>query len=108
MADGAVSVIDINTLVVDVGGSVGSITLELAKTFPHLRYVVQDLQKEISGGEKAASKESKIVLFDLVMPYACDARRAPCALPILPNLGVAGTGFITSLDIGVRIFETTD
>jgi hypothetical protein len=38
--------------VVDVGGSVGSVTLKIAKVFPHLRYIVQDLQKEITEGEK--------------------------------------------------------
>ncbi|KIK56327.1 hypothetical protein GYMLUDRAFT_230198 [Collybiopsis luxurians FD-317 M1] len=42
--------IDGNTLksgdvVVDVGGSVGTVTLTLKKAFPNLRYVVQDLEK---------------------------------------------------------------
>lgn len=41
-----------DALVVDVGGSVGSVTLKIAKVFPHLRYIVQDLQKEITEGEK--------------------------------------------------------
>jgi hypothetical protein len=31
-----------DALVVDVGGGVGSSTLELFKAYPHLRYVVQD------------------------------------------------------------------
>ncbi|KAF7368965.1 4-O-methyltransferase 1 [Mycena venus] len=146
-----------DALVVDVGGSIGSVTLKLAKAFPHLRYVVQDLQKEISEGEKfwaasapelidservklqvhnffepqpvkdaavyfmrvvihdwpdvtakeimlntrkAASKDSKLVLFDLVMPYACETPGTPpVPSPLLPNLGVAGAGFVTSLDI---------
>ncbi|KAJ6460913.1 S-adenosyl-L-methionine-dependent methyltransferase [Mycena sanguinolenta] len=144
-------------LVVDVGGSIGSVTLKLAKAFPHLRYIVQDLQKEITEGEKfwaesapeliesgrvklevhnffepqpvkdaavyfmrvvihdwpdvtakeimantrkAAGKESKLVLFDLVMPYACETPGAPpVPAPLLPNLGVAGAGFVTNLDI---------
>jgi hypothetical protein len=36
-----------DSLVVDVGGSVGTVTLILTKAFPHLRYVVQDLQKVV-------------------------------------------------------------
>ncbi|KAJ7489535.1 S-adenosyl-L-methionine-dependent methyltransferase [Mycena latifolia] len=146
-----------DAVVVDVGGSVGSVTLTLAKAFPHLRYIVQDLQKEISEGEKfwatsapelvssgrvqlqvhnffepqpvkdaavyfmrvvihdwpdvtakeimantrkAAGAGSKLVLFDLVMPYACEAPGAPpVPFPLLPNLGVAGAGFVTALDI---------
>jgi hypothetical protein len=32
-----------NSVVVDVGGSVGKVTYELYKTFPHLKYVIQDL-----------------------------------------------------------------
>ncbi|KAF8218310.1 S-adenosyl-L-methionine-dependent methyltransferase [Mycena galopus ATCC 62051] len=146
-----------DALVVDVGGSVGSVTLKLAKAFPHLKYIVQDLQKEITEGEKfwaesapeliesgrvklqvhnffepqlvkdaavyfmrvvihdwpdvtareimantrkAAGKDSKLVLFDLVMPYACETPGAPpVPAPLLANLGVAGAGFVTSLDI---------
>ncbi|KAL0952694.1 hypothetical protein HGRIS_006932 [Hohenbuehelia grisea] len=33
--------------VVDVGGNVGSVTLPIAKSFPHLHYVVQDLEHVI-------------------------------------------------------------
>lgn len=146
-----------DALIVDVGGSVGSVTLKLAKVFPHLRYIVQDLQKEITEGEKfwassapellaskrvqlqvhnffepqpvkdaavyfmrvvihdwpdvtakeimantrkAAGANSKLVLFDCVMPYACVTPGAPpVPSPLLPNLGVAGAGFVTALDI---------
>ncbi|KAK7038000.1 4-O-methyltransferase 1 [Favolaschia claudopus] len=146
-----------DAVVVDVGGSIGSVTLKLAKAFPHLRYVVQDLQKEITEGEKfwatsapelvksgrvklqvhsffdpqpvkeaavyfmrvvihdwqdsaaieimknirsAAGKDSKLVLFDLVMPYACATPGAPpVPAPLLPNLGIAGAGFVTNLDM---------
>ncbi|KAJ7049471.1 S-adenosyl-L-methionine-dependent methyltransferase [Mycena amicta] len=135
-----------DALVVDVGGSVGSVTLKLAKAFPHLRFVVQDLQKEITEGEKfwadsapeaiesgrvklqvhnffepqpvknaavyfmrveimantrkAAGAESKLVLFDLVMPYACATPDAPpVPAPLLANFGVAGGGFVTALDL---------
>ncbi|TFK96232.1 S-adenosyl-L-methionine-dependent methyltransferase [Pterulicium gracile] len=36
-----------NATVVDVGGSLGIVTLLLARKFPHLKYVVQDLPKVI-------------------------------------------------------------
>ncbi|KAF7303731.1 4-O-methyltransferase 1 [Mycena indigotica] len=146
-----------DSLVVDVGGSVGSVTLKLAEAFPHLRFVVQDLHKEITEGEKfwadlnptaiangqvklqvhnffepqpvenaavyfmrviihdwpdsnaksilantrkAAGPHSKLVLFDLVMPYACPTADAPpVPAPLLANLGVAGGGFVTALDL---------
>jgi O-methyltransferase domain len=42
-------------VVVDVGGSVGSLTLLLTKTFPHLKYIVQDLDEVIPDGEKVIS-----------------------------------------------------
>ncbi|KAJ7026144.1 S-adenosyl-L-methionine-dependent methyltransferase [Mycena alexandri] len=136
-----------DALVVDVGGSIGSVTLKIAK----------DLQKEITEGEKfwassapdlissgrvqlqvhnffepqsvkdaavyfmrvvihdwpdapakeimantrkAAGPNSKLVLFDLVMPYACATPGSPpTPFPLLSNLGVAGAGFVTGLDI---------
>ncbi|KAJ7250604.1 S-adenosyl-L-methionine-dependent methyltransferase [Mycena rebaudengoi] len=146
-----------DALVVDVGGNVGAVTLKLATAFPHLRYIVQDLDKQIIEGKKfwassapellesgrvqlqvhnffepqpvrdaavyfmrvvihdwpdvsareimantrkAAGAHSKLVLFDLVMPYACATPGAPpVPFPLLPNLGVAGAGFVTQLDI---------
>ncbi|KAI9066884.1 S-adenosyl-L-methionine-dependent methyltransferase [Trametes sanguinea] len=36
-----------NSVVVDVGGGIGSVSVQLAKPYPHLRLVVQDLQKTI-------------------------------------------------------------
>lgn len=35
-------------IVVDVGGGIGSVTLMLAKAFPHLQFVVQDRPKVIT------------------------------------------------------------
>ncbi|KAF8468546.1 S-adenosyl-L-methionine-dependent methyltransferase [Gautieria morchelliformis] len=40
-----------NSVVVDVGGNLGTVTLTLAKTYPHLNYIVQDLPKVIPGAE---------------------------------------------------------
>jgi len=41
-----------DSLVVDVGGGIGSATIPLAKTFPHLRYVVQDRASVVPEGLK--------------------------------------------------------
>ena len=38
---------------VDVGGGVGSLTLQLIRAYPHLRYVVQDRPKIIPASVKA-------------------------------------------------------
>jgi O-methyltransferase domain len=38
--------------VVDVGGGVGSTTLQLMKAYPHLRYLVQDRPNVIADGIK--------------------------------------------------------
>jgi MinD-like ATPase involved in chromosome partitioning or flagellar assembly len=37
-----------DALIVDVGGGIGSSTLQLIKAYPHLRYVVQDTAKVIT------------------------------------------------------------
>jgi MinD-like ATPase involved in chromosome partitioning or flagellar assembly len=37
-----------DALIVDVGGGIGSSTLQLIKAYPHLRYVVQDRAKVIT------------------------------------------------------------
>jgi hypothetical protein len=72
-----------------------------------MRVVIHDwpdvTAKEIMANtRKAAGADSKLVLFDLVMPYACETPGAPPApFPLLPNLGVAGAGFVTGLDIEV-------
>jgi hypothetical protein len=42
-------------LVVDVGGGVGAVTLTLAKSFPHLRYVVQDRPSVVPKGVKVCA-----------------------------------------------------
>lgn len=39
-------------MIVDVGGNVGTVTLALAKAFPHLRFVVQDLDQQIQAAHK--------------------------------------------------------
>jgi hypothetical protein len=51
-----------DSLVVDVGGGVGSSTLHLIKVYPHLRYVIQDRPKVIADGVKVclASKRDKL------------------------------------------------
>ena len=41
-------------VVVDLGGGIGSVTLILAKAFPHLRYVVQDLDNVIIEAHKVS------------------------------------------------------
>ncbi|KAL0574006.1 hypothetical protein V5O48_007950 [Marasmius crinis-equi] len=41
-----------DTIIVDVGGGVGSAALLLYERWPHLRYVVQDLEIQISAGAK--------------------------------------------------------
>ncbi|KAI0045351.1 S-adenosyl-L-methionine-dependent methyltransferase [Auriscalpium vulgare] len=43
------------SVVVDVGGNVGSVTLTLAAAFPHLKYVVQDLKPVIENNAQKAS-----------------------------------------------------
>lgn len=39
-------------VVVDVGGSIGTVTLTLLRAFPNLRYVVQDLDTVMPSGEE--------------------------------------------------------
>ncbi|THH06774.1 hypothetical protein EW146_g9509 [Bondarzewia mesenterica] len=39
-------------VVVDVGGSMGTVTLMLLKAFPHLRYIIQDLEKVLRDANK--------------------------------------------------------
>jgi hypothetical protein len=41
-----------DALVVDVGGGVGSWTLQLMKAYPHLRYVIQERSRVIPDGIK--------------------------------------------------------
>ncbi|KAI0043617.1 S-adenosyl-L-methionine-dependent methyltransferase [Auriscalpium vulgare] len=148
------------SVVVDVGGSLGGLTLVLAREFPHLRYVVQDLApiivdagkfwadkapELISSGQvtlqvqdffqpqavkeasvycmrfilhnwpdstcekilrhlrAAAGPQSKLVVFDGLMPLACpdDSEGAlpPPPFPLLANLGLPVGGLLTWLDL---------
>ncbi|KAI0041973.1 S-adenosyl-L-methionine-dependent methyltransferase [Auriscalpium vulgare] len=146
------------SVVVDVGGSLGGLTLVLAKQFPHLKYVVQDLAPVIvdtkkfwadtapelissgrvtlqaqdffepqtvkqasvyymrfilhdwpdSTSEKilnhlraAAGSNTKLILFDSIMPLACPdaAGPPPPPFPLLPNLGLPFGGFLTMMDL---------
>ena len=43
-----------DTAIVDVGGGVGSAALVLHKHFPHLQYVVQDLDGQVSAGTQVS------------------------------------------------------
>ncbi|MCJ1379615.1 hypothetical protein MMC17_002717 [Xylographa soralifera] len=43
--------------IVDVGGSHGYVSIELARTFPDLHCIVQDLPKTVADGEKALPKD---------------------------------------------------
>ncbi|KAF9025659.1 S-adenosyl-L-methionine-dependent methyltransferase [Hymenopellis radicata] len=144
------------SVVVDVGGSIGSCTLILEKAYPHLKYVVQDLPNQIdiagpywqendadavkSGRvslqvhdffkpnpvkdaavyfmrvvihdwpdakaklimqnvRSAAGTSSKLVLFDTLALHTCGPSPLPAPEPLLPNLGIAASGFFTALDV---------
>ncbi|KAI0064216.1 S-adenosyl-L-methionine-dependent methyltransferase [Artomyces pyxidatus] len=153
------SSLEAGSIVVDVGGGVGSVTLTLAKAFPQLKYIVQDLREviddqaqqyweqkspqSISDGtvvlqthnffkpqpvkdavvyflrgiihnwtdamsitilkhlRVAAGPSSKLVIFDMLMLYACPdpAGLPPPPYPLLANLGLPVGGFITSFDL---------
>jgi hypothetical protein len=41
-----------NSLVVDIGGGLGHITMKLVKYYPNLRYIVQDRQAVIEQGRE--------------------------------------------------------
>ena len=41
-----------DALIIDVGGEVGSAMMSLYKTFPHLRFAVQDMAKMIEIGHQ--------------------------------------------------------
>jgi hypothetical protein len=45
------------TLIVDVGGGIGSISLEIAQANPHLRFLIQDKQAVIREGEQVSLVE---------------------------------------------------
>lgn len=150
-------------VIVDVGGSVGSCVLHLYKACPDMRYVVQDLEKQITAAaafwqerapeavpsgkvtlqahdfftpqpikgasvyflrvvihdwpdpnakqilkhlRDAANESSKLVIFDTLAVHVCEetsteysAPKAAAPYPLLGNLGIAGAGFDTGLDI---------
>ncbi|KAI0045354.1 S-adenosyl-L-methionine-dependent methyltransferase [Auriscalpium vulgare] len=146
------------SVVVDVGGSVGAVALILAKAFPHLKYVVEDLEpvaldaqkfwaiqapELVSSGQvtvqaqdffqpqvvkqasvyfmrfilhdwpdsanekilthlrAAAGPDTKLVVFDSIMPHACpdEAGPPPPPFPLLANLGLPIGGFLTMMDL---------
>ncbi|KAG6815873.1 hypothetical protein H0H87_010616 [Tephrocybe sp. NHM501043] len=152
-----------NDVIVDVGGSVGAAVLSLWKPYPNLRYVVQDLEKQIVVAEEfwkehapeavtsgavelqvydfftpqpvkgaavyfhrvnmhnwsdddarkimqimrnSANENSKVVLFDIIATHVCEdpvselsTARKKVPYPLLPNLGVAGAGIHTAMDV---------
>lgn len=59
-------VLEPDDVVVDVGGSVGSVTLTLLRAFPKLRYVVQDLERQIAAGERVVSLSSSEFLLLMI------------------------------------------
>ncbi|KAE9392372.1 S-adenosyl-L-methionine-dependent methyltransferase [Gymnopus androsaceus JB14] len=143
-------------LVVDVGGGVGSATLGLYKTYPHLQYIVQDIDAQIHAAKKyweenapdavntgsvklqvhsffnrqpienarvyflrivthdwpdvdvkkimscirtAAGKSSKLVLFEVLARFTCKTSSDSSPYPLLGNLGIAGAGIDTVVDM---------
>jgi len=52
--------------VVDVGGSVGGAAIALAEKFPHLKFVVQDLQNNVDNGKKALAASSNASLLNRI------------------------------------------
>ena len=66
-------------VVVDVGGGIGSTTLILAKAFPHLRYVVQDLDNVIIEAHKV-SRPHFLLFF-----FAYDFTTQTPAIQVLAN-----------------------
>ena len=51
----------------------------------------------------AASLSSKLVIFDSLAQHTCRDGPSPVPEPLMPNLGIAGAGFFTALDIEVFV-----
>ncbi|KAJ3755044.1 S-adenosyl-L-methionine-dependent methyltransferase [Lentinula raphanica] len=94
-----------NETIVDVGGGVGSVTLALRNAYPKLRY---DAIKILINLRSAAGVDSKLVLFEMLAKHVAeedtiivnsDGSGAP--YPLLPNYGIAGAGFFTTLDLAL-------
>ncbi|KAH6908342.1 hypothetical protein BKA70DRAFT_1103744 [Coprinopsis sp. MPI-PUGE-AT-0042] len=43
------------SVIVDVGGGIGTSSIELAKNFPNLQFIVQDLESVVEAGKKASN-----------------------------------------------------
>lgn len=78
-----------------------------------LRNVLHDWPDEeaceiLSNIRDAAGPNSKLIVFESLARYTCeDSSRTNFSLPealypLLKNLGVAGEGYLTALDLGVR------
>ncbi|EED14270.1 O-methyltransferase, putative [Talaromyces stipitatus ATCC 10500] len=51
-----------NSKIVDVGGSKGHVSLHLARTYPHLRFIVQDLPEVIDGAVDQLPEDDEAVV----------------------------------------------
>ena len=69
------------SIIVDVGGGVGSLTLVFAKGFPQLHFVVQDRVSAIASAEQVSARSSRILVdADLLHIYKFWQWKAPEAL----------------------------
>ncbi len=73
-----------------------------------LRMILHDwsdakCQEILKNLRAAASPTSKVVVFESMATYTCADASNPveAPYPLLGNLGVAGGGFLTGMDIGV-------
>ncbi|KAF7371897.1 O-methyltransferase [Mycena venus] len=95
-----------DSLIVDLGGSVGSTALTIAKAVPHVKLVVQDRSSVIEDAKTilqqlraAATPATKLITVDIILPHTCQDTRVinlipgaavPAApAPLLPNMGAA-------------------
>jgi ubiquinone/menaquinone biosynthesis C-methylase UbiE len=54
-----------DSVVVDVGGGSGNVTMHLAKVFPHLKYVVQDLKSVITDTAEKVSPIHFVAIYTI-------------------------------------------